>query len=316
MRSPNGINFSPDGELFYTDNQGEWVATNKMHHVQPGEFYGHQAGLRWLKDSPFVNKLSDKVESGMHYDGGVGPAGKSGMPKLSPPCIWFPYGRMGQSASEPRWDTTDGRFGPFAGQCFVGDQTTSVVMRVFLEKVNGKYQGACFPFRSGFQCGVNRLVFAPDGSLYAGQTNRGWGSRGGKPYGLQRLVYTGQLPFEIHSMTLTKTGFDLTFTKPLDEVTARKLDAYNLKSFTYNYWSTYGSPEVGNRNFAFHVTSVDGQRLDPELVVEAKRVIREGSRDDQEGMMMQSHRSTSTYMIVGGVLMAAMMSAMLIRGGM
>lgn len=82
------------------------------------------------------------------------------------------------------------------------------------------------------------------------------------------------------------------------------------------YTVTYGSPEVGNRNFAFHVTSVDGQRLDPELVVEAKRVIREGSRDDQEGMMMQSHRSTSTYMIVGGVLMAAMMSAMLIRGGM
>ncbi|HMF11387.1 MAG TPA: hypothetical protein VKE94_03755, partial [Gemmataceae bacterium] len=32
LRSPNGINFSPDGDLFYCDNQGEWVATNKMHH--------------------------------------------------------------------------------------------------------------------------------------------------------------------------------------------------------------------------------------------------------------------------------------------
>src|SRR5207247_8036184 len=47
LRSPNGVNFSPEGDLFYVDNQGEWVATCKMHHVQPGEYYGHPAGLRW-----------------------------------------------------------------------------------------------------------------------------------------------------------------------------------------------------------------------------------------------------------------------------
>ena len=124
----------------------------------------------------------------MTYDGQKGKNGVSGMPDVTPPCVWFPYGRMGQSASEPRWDTTGGKFGPFAGQCFVGDQTKSIVMRVYLEKINGRYQGACFPFRSGFECGVNRLVFGPDGSLYVGMTNRGWGSLGGKPYGLQRLV--------------------------------------------------------------------------------------------------------------------------------
>ena len=28
---------------------------------------------------------------------------------------------------------------------------------------NGVYQGACYPFRRGLQCGVNRIVFAPDG---------------------------------------------------------------------------------------------------------------------------------------------------------
>src|SRR3989442_11744604 len=116
-----------------------------------------------------------------------------------------------------------------------------MVMRVSLEKVNGRYQGACFPFRSGFQCGINRLAFGPDGSLYAGETNRGWGSVGGKPYGLERLAWTGVLPFEIHSMKLTPEGFELTFTKPLEETSARRLAAYSLLSFTYNYWSTYGS---------------------------------------------------------------------------
>jgi hypothetical protein len=249
LRSPNGVTFSPEGELFYCDNQGEWVATNKMHHLKKGKFYGHQASLKWVKDSPFAGKVSDSVKSGMWYDGTdpKDPEGEKVFPAVDPPCIWFPYGRMGQSVSEPLWDTTAGKFGPFAGQCFVGDQTRSMVMRVALEQVNGVYQGACFPFRSGLQCGVNRLAFAPDGSLFVGQTNRGWGSIGGKPYGLQRIRFTGQVPLEIHHIALTADGFDLTFTKPLDPAAARKLEAYAVKSWTYVYHSTYGCPETDVR---------------------------------------------------------------------
>jgi hypothetical protein len=245
LRSPNGINFAPDGELFYCDNQGEWVATNKLNHLKKGKFYGHQASLRWLPESPFASHPTS-IPSGMLYDGQKGPDrnSPSGMPAVDPPAIWFPYGRMGQSASEPVWDTTGGKFGPFAGQCFVGDQTRSTVMRVALEKVNGVYQGACFPFRNGLQCGVNRLAFGPDGALYVGQTNRGWGSVGGKPYGLQRIAFAGDVPAEIHHVTLTKTGFDLTFTKPVADVTP---EAVTLKSFTYIYYSQYGCPEMDPR---------------------------------------------------------------------
>jgi hypothetical protein len=247
LRSPNGINFSPEGDLFYCDNQGEWVVSNKMHHVKKGAFFGHQAGLRWIKDSPFAGKVPEKVASGMRYDG-VDRTGKQTdvYPDLSPPCIWFPYGRMGQSASEPIWDTSGGKFGPFAGQCFVGDQTRSIVMRVALEKVNGEYQGACFPFRAGLQCGVNRLAFAPDGSLFVGQTNRGWGSVGPKPYGIQRLVYTGTEPFEVHHIALSQDGFDLTFTKPVDPEALGKKPV-SVSSFTYVYNSNYGGPEIDTR---------------------------------------------------------------------
>jgi hypothetical protein len=247
LRSPNGVNFSPEGDLFYCDNQGEWVVSNKMCHIKKGAFYGHQAGLRWVKDSPFAGKVPDKVASGMRYDG----VDKNGnqtdkYPDLTPPCVWFPYGRMGQSVSEPIWDTTDGKFGPFAGQCFVGDQTRSNVMRVALEKVDGEYQGACFPFRSGLQCGVNRLCFAPDGSLFAGQTNRGWGSLGGKPYGLQRLVYTGAVPFEVHHISLKKGGFEFAFTRPVDANSLGKKPV-SVSSYTYVYNSNYGGPEVDQR---------------------------------------------------------------------
>jgi hypothetical protein len=191
--------------------------------------------------------------------------GMAGRPPFVQPCVWFPYGKMSQSASEPVWDTTHGKFGPFEGQCFVGDQTNSNIMRVDLQKMaSGRYQGACFMFREGFECGVNRLAFGPDGSLYAGMTSRGWGARGGKMYGLQRVVYTGIVPFEILSMKLTKggllrtefeSGFDLTFTKPLDDATVKKLEELakatadaaagkpappspiTLSSFTYLYSS-------------------------------------------------------------------------------
>ncbi len=260
LRSPNGINFSPDGDLFYCDNQGEWVATCKMNQVRPGEFYGHPAGLRWVKQSPYADTLKESYPSGMTYDGQKGENGVSGMPPVTPPCIWFPYGRMGQSVSEPRWDTTGGKFGPFAGQCFVGDQTKSNVMRVDLQKIHGRYQGACFPFRSGFQCGINRLAFGPDGSLYAGQTNRGWGSLGGKPYGLQRLAWTGLVPTEILTMRLTRAGFDLTFTRPLDRASARRPAAYSLQSFTHYYWGTYGSPEVDRRAEKVQAVTVSADR--------------------------------------------------------
>jgi hypothetical protein len=248
LRSPNGVAFAPDGELFYADNQGEWVASNKLHHLKKGAFFGHQAGLRWVKDSPFAGKAPDKIASGMRYDG-VDRGGKQTdvYPDLSPPAVWFPYGRMGQSVSEPVWDTTGGKFGPFAGQCFVGDQTKSTVMRVALEKVGGEYQGACFPFRAGLQCGVNRLAFAPDGSLFAGQTNRGWGSLGGKPYGIQRLVYTGTEPFEVHHIALKPDGFDLTFTRPVDPESLGK-QPVAVSSFTYVYNSNYGCPEIDPRS--------------------------------------------------------------------
>jgi hypothetical protein len=217
-----------------------------------------------VKHSPFAAN-PDKIKSGMYYDGQ-----KGGYPEVDPPCIWFPYGRMGQSVTEPIWDTTAGKFGPFAGQCFVGDQTRSVVMRVALEKVNGVYQGACFPFRAGLQCGVNRMVFGPDGALYVGQTNRGWGSTGGKPYGLQRIAFNGEVPFEIKTVNVTKTGFDLTFTKPANPASI-KTDAASVKSWTYAYLSQYGCPETDTQAEAATVGTLSADGLTLSVAVPERR---------------------------------------------
>jgi glucose/arabinose dehydrogenase len=223
LRSPNGISFSPDGRLFYCDNQGEWVAACKMHELRQGDFCGHMASVRWWEGK----KDGDQ-------------------PAMVPPALWFPYS-MSKSTSEPVWDTTGGRFGPFAGQCIIGELTNSLLMRASLEEVGGRMQGAVFLFRQGFECGVNRLAFAPDGSLMVAQTNRGWGSVGGHPHGLQRVVYTGHVPFEMHSMKITPTGWDITFTKPVDRDAGGNLKTYFLESYTYHHWGTYGSPEIERR---------------------------------------------------------------------
>lgn len=239
LRSPAGVEASPDGEIFYTDNQGEWCNASKLSHLAKGEFHGHPHGLpsKELAGSPFDQIPSPKSGTYMkdlHET----------IPQWKMPAVWFPYNKMGKSPSGMCWDTSGGGFGPFEGQLFVADQHHAWVMRVFLEKVEGHWQGACFRFREGFQCGIIRVAFGKDASMFVGMSNAGWGGRGNKGWGFQRLRWTGKLPFEVHSMKVQKGGFLLTFTKPVDMAAAGRVENYAMKSYTYKLESRYGGPEA------------------------------------------------------------------------
>ena len=239
LRSPGGIGTNSVGDVFFSENQGPWNGACALKHLKPGAFVGNPSGNAWYKLTDALGKRPQDPQSGsrMHIEA-------KKIPELLPPAILFPYPKMGQSTSGMASDSTHGKFGPFQDQLFVGDQTHSTVMRVYLEKVNGRYQGACFPFRSGFASGNLALEFAPDASLVVYGTDRGWGARGGKPFALQRLVWTGQTPFEIHEMRAKSDGFELTFTQPVDPVAAAATASYSLETYTYIYQSSYGSPEV------------------------------------------------------------------------
>jgi hypothetical protein len=82
------------------------------------------------------------------------------------------------------------------------------------------------------------------GRLLCGGTNRGWPVRGIKPFALERLEWTGKMPFEIKSINITGDGFRITFTKPLDQTTGNNIKSYKIGAFTHNYHSGYGGPEV------------------------------------------------------------------------
>lgn len=227
FRSPNGLGFDVEGNLLVTDNQGDWIGTSLLHHVQEGKFYGHPTSLIWQKGwnrgnpSRLPSAELDKMRT--------------------PGTVLFPHGIMANSPTQPLCDQTQGKFGPFAGQILVGEMNQSRILRVMLERVGGELQGACMPFidEQGLRKGNNRLAFAPDGSLYVGQNAHGWAGE----EGIQRIVFTGTPPMEVHSMNLTPTGFDLTFTQPVAPAAATDPNTYRFRHYHYEYHREYGSKQ-------------------------------------------------------------------------
>ncbi|MCB0588895.1 MAG: c-type cytochrome, partial [Phaeodactylibacter sp.] len=121
LRTPNGVGLGADDELFIADNQGDWLPSSKILHVTPGDFFGSRA-----VDSARVAQLPVK-----------------------PPVVWLPQDEIGNSPSTPSFLND----GPYQGQMIHGEVTHGGVKRVFVEKVNGAYQGCVFRFIQGLEAG-------------------------------------------------------------------------------------------------------------------------------------------------------------------
>ena len=260
MRSPSGLGANLAGDMFFTDQQGTWIPATPIHHLRKGVFYGNQEGLGSMKlpGSPMQFKPPPRNIS---YPDAI-----QKCPELVSPAVWLPYNKMGRSATDIELINCDGKFGPFDGQLLVGEFTNSAISRVFLEKVNGQYQGACFPFLDGFPSAILRLKFAPDGSLFVGMSNRGWSSLGNRSYGLQRVNFTGEVPLAIKEMRAVSRGFDVEFTQPVSPDIK-----FKLSSFTYRYSNSYGGPEINTKSHPLAVTAKADQPTSFTLQVEGLR---------------------------------------------
>lgn len=264
IRSPGGIAFNSEGDVFYTDNQGPWNGTCGLKHLIPGKFAGHPGGFKWYELAektigPQPPKPNDNSRMMKEADR---------LKALEPTAVMFPYDKMGKSASGITCDTTGGKFGPFENQLFVGDQSNSTLMRVYLEKVQGHYQGACFPFLEGFASGNVGVEMVDSGSIFVGGTNRGWGSRGPKDFAIERVDWTGKVPFEIKEMRAIKDGFELEFTQPVEQSTAESLDSYQMETYTYIYREQYGSPEVDHTKPMILKSQVSDDRMTVTLKID------------------------------------------------
>jgi len=214
LRSPNGVGTGVDGEIFITDNQGDWLPANKLIHLQQGAFYGH-------KD--------------------VDPQGTANL-EITPPALYLPHNVIANSPSQPApmYD------GPYAGQMIFGDVTYGGLTRAFLEKINGVYQGAAFRFTQGLEAGINRLSWGPNGAIYVGGIGAAgnWGQAGKLTYGLQRLKYNGQPVFDLLAIRSRSDGFELEFTQPMQFGIGDDPSFYTLTQWTYEPTTNYGGSPV------------------------------------------------------------------------
>lgn len=212
LRQANGIGKGPDNELFISENQGQWVPACKIVAVKEGEFHGCQYGT------------GDRFKG---YNAAL-------------PAVWLPQDEIGNSPGQPVV-VPDGLY---EDQLLVGEVTHGGVKRVFLEKVNGEWQGAVFRFTQGLEAGVNRLVWGPEGALYVGGVgmtgNWGWKF---KQYGLQKLKPNGKTAFEMLAVSAQSNGIEIEFTEPLGEGYGTRAEDYFIQQWWYKITSNYGGPK-------------------------------------------------------------------------
>jgi len=236
FRNPLGWCIGPEGEVFFTDNQGDWVATNKLCHLGEGRYHGYP--------NPGQKQHTTK------------PAGK--------PTVWVPY-EWARSINGVAYDHSGGKFGPFAGQFFLAElMFGGAIVRAQVEKVNGVYQGACFPFWGKGLLGPLCLAFDPKGRLWVGAiTEPGWMAQPDRG-ALYRIDFTGPPPFEMQSIQVRPRGFRLVFTTPVSPEQARKAASYEIEHYRYEYTGAYGSPELDRTRLAIERVEVaeDGRSVE------------------------------------------------------
>ena len=218
LRTPNGIGMNVDNELFVADNQGDWLPASKIVHIQKGQFYGsHSVDPIGTKD------LQEKL-----------------------PVVWLPQDEIGNSPSTPTYLNV----GPYKNQLIHGEVTHGGIKRVAYEEVEGQLQGAVFRFTQGIESGVNRICWAPDGSLLIGGigVSGNWQHYGKLPYGLQRMKYNGNSTFEMLKIKAQPNGFEIEFTEPIAENYKFSTKDLELKQWYYKPTKDYGGPKLDLEN--------------------------------------------------------------------
>lgn len=227
LRTPHGIVQCPTGplagEIFVTDNQGDWLPSNKIVNVEQGRFFNH-----------YTNSDADPA-----FDGPF-----DGVP-VTPPAVWIPQNKAGNSPS----GMVCAQNGPYAGQLISGDVTYGGLHHTFLERVGGELQGAIFQHSQGFESGLTEVLEDPEGRLYIGGLFVGgnWGQEG-KSDGLQLLVPNGRVPFDTLAMRAVPGGFEIEYTQPVSpEMASGLAGRYAVEDWRYQPTAEYGGPEIDER---------------------------------------------------------------------
>lgn len=231
LRTPHGIGWGPEGDIFVTDNQGGWLPASKLVRIKQDRFFNH-----------YMN-----------------PPGPFDSQPVTAPVVWLPHNEIANSPSNPVQLTQ----GLFAGQMVYGDVTYGGLQRIYLEKVNGEYQGAVFRMTQGLESGVSRITLGPDGAIYTGGIDGGgnWGQPGKLAYGLQKVTPNATTAFDIRAMRAVQGGFQLEYTQPLSAATVQDLmTKYRVSQWRYAPTVAYGGPKVDQETLSVSSATVSADR--------------------------------------------------------
>lgn len=244
QRFPMGLALNGLGQLFATDNQGNYNPFNELNHILPGERYG------------FINKREVKP--------GFAPAFQSAAIELPHP---WTRSVNGLCFLHTPWELNKklrrNVFGPFEGHLVGCEYNNLTLIRMSLEQIGNTYQGAAYPlgrapevdeptFEGPVCCAVS-----PDGDLYVGNMrDSGWG--GGQNTGsIVRLRPTGDWPLGIAEMRAKHDGFELTFTGAIDRAKASDPKRYHIRSYRRISTPAYGGNDVDERGERVTQAEVD-----------------------------------------------------------
>ncbi|MEX0939580.1 MAG: c-type cytochrome [Pirellulales bacterium] len=248
-RFPLGIARNARGELFVSDNQGNYTPFNEINHVEQGDHFGFLAP----QDSREQNVLPKK-----------GPA----------VAIPHPWTRSVNGISfldtPPAVREKLGRdlFGPFEGHLVGCDYDPRRLVRISLQQVDGRYQGAVYPMSlppsedEDAMLGPIVCHVAPDGDLYIGGIrDSAWGA--GRNTGELLRLRIQDLPPGIAEVRSESGGLVVEFTQPLEAARWRDRDAYSLESFRRIPTPAYGGDDVDRRRESIQSidTAPDGRQV-------------------------------------------------------
>lgn len=262
-RFPMGIARNKAGQLFVTDNQGNYNPYNELNHVVPGQRYG------------FINKI-DRV--------------KGFNPPETPPSIAIPHPWTRsvngicflETPAAERERLGYDLYGPWEGDLVGCEYDTRRLVRMSLETVGDTVQGAVYPLtlnppenmEQGLLGPISCAV-SPDGDLYVGNIrDAGWG--GGNNIGtFTRLrPKSVHLPIGIDEVTILPDGFLIRFTDQVDAALGSLPSNYTAASYTRESTPAYGGDDKQRRLESVETVELSDDRLTAKITLEAP--LREG----------------------------------------
>ena len=225
LRNPNGLSIGPKGEIYVSDNEGNWVPTSKVTRIVEGAFHGfvpsaHRANLLggWTPIDDWVK-----------------------------PLVWMPHAGPGSDNSPSQARVIDNPAWPkeLQGDLLLGSYGRGTLSLLLMEELDGQPQAAHMILPLQFRSGLQHMRFHRDGHLYvAGMTNWSSTSHGGERGAFHRVRYNAAKPLQLPVALHTKTGgLELRFAEPLERSSATNPASYRLSKWTYTWNSSYGSKQ-------------------------------------------------------------------------